>query len=540
VSVVVSIVLFLVIVGGLIALGVRALRRRPADGEEGGLDLIPYLILALAVGIGGFSLARLARASLTPDRFAGRPTGELAAALAGLVVAGPVAYLLWRRQSRRRKAFPRNPGWPIYLGAVEFVFLTAFLVAVGQVTDALTSNALTPEWPDLVVYGGIVAFHWWSERKEPPWGDAGELPRLIGSAVAVIALTTGAIGTLTWLLSEAYEGLGGAIDVTDPAVFLALTLVAAPIWAWRWLPAFPDDDPSIFRSLYLSALTATALVITVAAGVTMTSVLVSYLLGQAGRVEDHFRIYPPALAFLIVGSALWIHHRRRLGTGRTGAVRGYEYVMAATGLAGLIGTAVALVNIVFEQRLAGSNAGEAVIALGSAVIAGGWVWTWFWRKIQTAPRDQETRALQRRMYLIGMSVVTGLTAAGGLIGSLVVVFRAVLGEGGEIADSLRLPLTLTVLSGLAAWHLFTQLRTDNASRERTEARPFVVTIICSHPGPLASSFPGQATTRILYRADTAGIVSDEMAAAIVAAVGTTSSLVWVDDAGFRVAPAREA
>jgi hypothetical protein len=52
-------------------------------------------------------------------------------------------------------------------------------------------------------------------------------------------------------------------------------------------------------------------------------------------------------------------------------------------------------------------------------------------------------------------------------------------------------------------------------------------------------FPEQARTRVLYREDDAGIVDDEMAAAIVAAVANRSSLVWVDEAGFRVAPARE-
>ena len=128
---------FLIIVGSLIALGVRAVRGRGKQNEDGGLDLIPYLLLALAVGIAGFSLAALARASLTPDRLIGRPTGEIAGALAGLVVAGPIAFLMWRRQARRRKAFPQTAGWHVYLAIIELVFLTAFLVAVSQVAAFL-------------------------------------------------------------------------------------------------------------------------------------------------------------------------------------------------------------------------------------------------------------------------------------------------------------------------------------------------------------------------------------------------------------------
>jgi hypothetical protein len=537
-SVAVALVLFLVIVGGLIALGVQAWRSRGEQEDQGGLDLIPYLLLALAVGVAGFSLARLARVSLAPDRFAGRPSGQIAAALAGLVVAAPVAYFLWRRQAKKRVTYPHNPGWPVYLAVIEVVFLSAFFVAVSQTADAVTSTATTAGWPDLIVYGGIVAFHWWAATRESPDAGEGELPRLVGSGVSLIALTVGAIGTLTWLLSEAYESFGSTIGVPDPAVPLALTLVAAPIWAWRWLPTW-HDEPSAFRNLYLGLVTPLSLIVTIGAGVTLTAVLLSFLIGQGGPAESHFRIYPAALAVFIVGGALWIHHQRRLGVGRNGAVLGYQYTMAAAGLATLVGSAVALIIAVFEPRLAGSSTGEVLIVLGCTVIAAGATWHWFWRKVQAAPRAAEIHALQRRIYLIGMTVITGLTAAGALIGSLVVVFRAVLGEGGAIADSLRLPLSLTVVSGVAAWHLFTQIRADSVGLQRSEAKPFTVTIICSHPGNLAILFPREANTRILYRDDASGNVDEAMAAAIVTGVGSGSSLVWVDESGYRIAPARE-
>jgi hypothetical protein len=108
-----------------------------------------------------------------------------------------------------------------------------------------------------------------------------------------------------------------------------------------------------------------------------------------------------------------------------------------------------------------------------------------------------------------------------------------------MVDSLRLPLSLAVVSGLAAWHLFTQIRADSVGLRRVEVAPFTVTVICSHPGNITTLFPREATTRVLYRADASGIVSDEMAAAIVAEVGNSSSLVWVDDTGYKIAPARE-
>jgi hypothetical protein len=44
---------------------------------------------------------------------------------------------------------------------------------------------------------------------------------------------------------------------------------------------------------------------------------------------------------------------------------------------------------------------------------------------------------------------------------------------------------------------------------------------------------------VIYRADDAGMIDDEMAEAIVSAVAGTTSIVWVDESGFRVAPVRE-
>ena len=204
-TVVLAGVVFLLVVGGVIALVVRAVRGRDKQDEDGGLDLIPYLLLALFVGAAGFSLAALARASLTPDRLIGRPTGELAGALAGLVVAAPIAYFLGRRQARRRKAFPETPGWPVYLAIIELVFLTAFLAALAQVAGFLSGDGDRADWTDLVIYGGIVVLHWWAERRERPMGDIGDLPRLVGSGVALVALTIGLIGTLEWLFSVAYD-----------------------------------------------------------------------------------------------------------------------------------------------------------------------------------------------------------------------------------------------------------------------------------------------------------------------------------------------
>ncbi|HEX2405135.1 MAG TPA: DUF5671 domain-containing protein, partial [Acidimicrobiia bacterium] len=442
------------------------------------------------------------------------------------------------RQARRRRSFPQTPGWPVYLAIIELVFLIAFLAAVGQVASFLGGDGDRAAWTDLLIFGGIVVFHWWAERRERPMGDIGDLPRLVGSGVALVAMTAGLIGTLEWLFSIAYDAMWGLKDIPDPSVAVALALVAGPIWAWRWLPAW-HEEPTFLRNFYVGFVTAFSLTMAVGAAVAMVATLLSFVFGEGGPARDHFDGFPLAMAFFIAGAGLWYHHSHRLGPGRTGARRGYEYAMAAAGLGALVASTTALVEAAFTPTLAGTNSSTTLITIACAVIASGWVWLTFWRKAQAAPRAEEARALSRRVYLIGMAIVLGLTAAGALIAVLVVVFRAVLGEIEAGAGSLRVPVTLTLTAGLATWHLFDQIRADGAGRERAVSRPFAVTVICSHPGTLATRFPEEATVRVLYRGDDVGMIDDEMAASIVAAVDGRSSLVWVDGDGFRLAAARE-
>ena len=105
---------------------------------------------------------------------------------------------------------------------------------------------------------------------------------------------------------------------------------------------------------------------------------------------------------------------------------GYGYAMAAVGLGALVGAGTALVTMVWDTPLAGDPSRQGVIALGLTVLVAGSVWSLFWRAAQRH-RLEEVRTVQRRVYLIGMAFVLGLTAAGALIAVLVVAFQSLLG-----------------------------------------------------------------------------------------------------------------
>ena len=75
-----ALVILLVILGGVGVLISRLWHRHPDQPDQEGVDILPYLILALAVGVATFSLAWLARAGLAGERIAGDNTNEIAAA----------------------------------------------------------------------------------------------------------------------------------------------------------------------------------------------------------------------------------------------------------------------------------------------------------------------------------------------------------------------------------------------------------------------------------------------------------------------------
>lgn len=534
-----GLIVFVAILAGLIALGVRAWRGRHEEGERQPGEVIPYLLLALALGVTVFSLAELAAAALVPDRFAGEPATRIAGSLAGIVVAGPIALLIWRRQAERREAAPQVVGWPVYLALIDLVFLTAFFSSVESVASAWFGEfGGTAEWTDLVIFGGVVAFHWWARLRETPRGEVGALPLVTGSAVSLVAMAAGLVGTLDWLFSLLYRSAVEGFSVPDPATPIALLVFATPIWAWRWLRETSGDRGAL-TGFYLGAVSTSALTTLVGAGVAIVALLLGYLLGQGGPARSQFQEYPVAFALALVAGAVFFHHRARLDETRRSARRGYGYAMAAVGLGASIGTGTALVDAVFGRRLTGTAGGQALITIGVSVLAAGAVWWRFWRRLQTAPRPEQLTALPRRLYLVGGSVAAGLVAAGALIGTLVIVFQALLGEEAGTGELIRVPAALTVLSGLALWHLFLHLREDNAAREQTAVAPFPVTLICSDPGDLAERLPGEARLRIVYRDDSDGVVDEAMAAAIAEVVGVRPSLVWVDESGFRVAPARQ-
>jgi hypothetical protein len=505
----------------------RSASRKTHTSSSGG-DIVAYLVMALAMGVAGFALARLAGAAFPGGRLVFTPAEEVANSVAALVVSVPFLVYFWQRQAKRRVQHPTSAGWTVYLSLIELVFMTAFVVTAVMFLSGMFGDGQTHAWTSVLVFGAILVFHEHASRVTPSLSDAGELPRVIGSAISLVTVTVGLLG----VLDEVFEVVFRIDSSLELHPWLAMLVIGAPIWWYRWVRPWASA-PALPRTTWTVIVSVGSLAATLGAATALVTMVARHFLGAAG---SPFRGAPPALAIIITGVLAFAIHRRELGRERSSPVQLYEYAMAALGLATAVATASALTIATFSRSLiVGGTAGD-VISLGIVVVAGLAVWLVF--DVMRSGAVEVPSSWPRRLYTLGLGAVFGLVSASALIAVIFTILRRILatGTGGSLLE----PGAIFLYSGVAAWYL---LRSH--ARERGEASvakavaPFAVTIICSHPGDITTRFSEAARLRVIYRDDEAGVIDKGMAEEIVAAVDNRPSLVWVDETGFRVAPMRK-
>jgi hypothetical protein len=524
----------LLLVVALIVLAVAvAIQRSMSKGEDrgGGADIVAYLILALAMGVAGFAIAELATTAFPGERFVFDPAENVATALSSLAVSAPFLVYFWRRQADRREAYPASAGWTVYLTLIELVFMTAFVVASALFVNGLLTDESASAWTGTLVFGMILIFHELTVRRDPPMSDANELPRVVGSAIGLITAAVGLAGVLTATFSLAFESL----DV-DFEPWVAMLIVGMPIWAFRWLREWPDA-PSVPRLTWSAVVSIASVWIAIGAATSLVVMTLQYVLTGTPPAGEHFETSPAALGALLTAFPVWVLHRRALGDPQSSARRAYQYSTAAIGLVVGVGSATWLTVIAFDRSLLVGGSSQDVITAATAMVAGIVVWRVFTRLATLGAPELETAAWPRRLYHLGFGMVFGLVSAGSLITVLFILFRRILDGNGT--GSLLTPVTIFVYTGLAAWYLLAIYARERVAHGDEEVvSPFEVTIIASHPGMIATKFPDQARLRVIHRGDGVGVIDEKTAEAIVSTVANRSSLVWVDEDGFRVAPAR--
>lgn len=526
----------LLVLGAVVVVVVIAIQRSMARGEDKGhgADLVAYLILALAMGVAGFALAELASTAFPGDRFVFDPAENLATSLSALVVSTPFLIYFWQRQSRRRALHPGSAGWAVYLSVIEIVFMTAFVISTVGLVNGLLSEEPVTTWTGTVVFGAIVVFHEYAARLTPPQTDAGELRRVVGSGIGLITAVVGLTGVLAALLGWVYEGLGGVTSFdTGLHPWVAMLIVGAPIWWYRWVQPW-EAEPGVPRLTWAVVVSVAALTTALGAATALAVQVVVYLLADSPPAGQHFDTLPVTLALVLSGLPVWFLHQRDLREDGANPLRVYQYVMAAIALATAVSMAVALTVTALDRSLIVGAAASDIITLAVVLVAALSVWLLFERATR-AP--DIAPSWPKKLYTLGVGIVFGLVAAGALIATLFIVIRRLL-DAAE-TEGLVYSVTIFVYTALAAWYLIQGYARDRVPTPAAEkVAPFDVTVVCSHPGPLANKFPDSARMRVWYRDDATGVVDESMADEIVATVANRASFVWVDEDGFRVAPRR--
>lgn len=528
----------LLLVVGVIAVVVVVAMQRSGKGREdsGGSDIVPYLVLAIAMGVAGFALADLAATAFPGERFVFDPAEDLATSLSALVVSAPFVVYFWRRQAMRRQERPGTAGWALYVAAIELVFVTALIVTAVLFINGLLTEEPATAWPRAVVFGAIVAFHELAARSTPPLSDAGELRRVIGSALGLITAAVGLTGTIAGALAAIYEGMSGVTPI-DPGFepWAAMAIVGVPIWWYRWLRPW-DAPPGVPRLTWSVLGAVVALTTAVAAATAILVQFVEYVAASTAAAGQHFEPLPVTLALVLVGVPTWLAHRRTLHEVEGSPLGIYRYAMAALGLATSVSMLIALTLAALDRDLLVEESVLDIISLATVLVVGLTVWLVYERRATAA--EGPGRSWPRNIYTLGVGIIFGLVASGALITTLFVLLRRLLGsaESGSLLE----PTVTLVYTGLAAWYLLAAYFRGRAGvqADKVVIAPFDVTVVCSHPGLLATKFPEEARLRVLYRGDDEGIVDEAMADEIVASVANRSCFVWVDGDGYRIAPTR--
>ncbi|MCW4465196.1 DUF5671 domain-containing protein [Glutamicibacter sp. MNS18] len=385
--------------------------------------LLFILLMVFTTGLS--SLITSALQGFAVDDFGSSP---LPMALASLIIAGPLAWLLWRRI----KVFLTGQGEN---ASVIWSLQAAAVYAIATMVCAHYSSAVLGQWAGLrptiwedqlgsALAWGLLAL--WQYRILADGRLAPRLLRNLGWLVAgyycllVAALSFAALLAIAVrvLLPEGSQiQLSGAASLPAMANIGVWVVVNFLVWAWHWfripLSAARDFLAQLMLVLAVAASAVAALLGTVFSLASVLPVPVDPAALSTRMAEG----LPVAAGFALAGALSWVYFAAVLAGGdrwlrEAGrqVVSGISLAIAATGFGMIINALLAT----FSPSLVGNTPGD-LLRIGICLFAIGMVaWMVFWRPAVHAPAEF------RRIYLV---LVFGVSAVVALVALLVVGYR---------------------------------------------------------------------------------------------------------------------
>lgn len=486
--------------------------------------------------------------------------GERAAEpLAMTIVAVPIVFFLarwvWQGIDDRRQ---RDAAFGLYvnvttLTALIVVMVTAinfgeWLVAAGDYSASMIGA--------LIVWFPIWAVHWWLGRRYRAEVSNGHV--YLGSLGILATLTTYA----ALLIDDAFGRLLDAGTTTSvrtaagsdvEAWIVGLVVSGAAFGVYWFATGLRENRDALWHAyVVLVGILGGLIAAVTGAGIAAYGVL-QWLLGdpESTSAVRHFDDFIPALTVLLVGGAVWLYHRTVLGPvrgPRTEVQRVYDYVVAGVGLiTAIVGATILLIALqeaVFPPEDSMASSVNALLGAITTLAVGVPLWLQSWRRagrFRAHEDGAEIESPTRRSYLFGIVGFGGAAAAISLLILLIVVFDAVLGEGGDrLREAIQIPVGILVTVGAAATYHLMVLRADQRAAPEPAAKPKKLVLVTADDEFAAAvrELTGARVT-VLHRLDSNGEIGDpEAVAAAVAASEHEDLLVVAASGALQVIPYR--
>lgn len=385
--------------------------------------LLFILLMVFTTGLS--SLITSALQGFAVDDFGSSP---LPMALASVVIAGPLAWLLWRRI----KIFLTGQGEN---ASIIWSLQAAAVYAIATMVSAHYFSAVLGQWAGLrptiwedqlgsALAWGLLAL--WQYRILTSDRLAPRQLRNLGWLVAsyycllVAALSFAALLLLSIrvLLPEGRQNqLSEAASLPAMANIAVWVLVNILVWAWHWfripLRTARDGMAQLMLVLAVAVAAVATLLGTVFSLANVLPIPVDPVAQSARMVQG----LPVAAGFALAGALAWIYFaavlaktNRWLREAGRQVVSGISLALAATGFGIIINALLAT----FSLSLVGNSPGD-LLRIGICLFAIGLVtWIVFWRPAV------HVAAEFRRIYLV---LVFGVSAVVALVALLVVGYR---------------------------------------------------------------------------------------------------------------------
>lgn len=405
-------------------------------------------------------------------------TNNLARSLAFVIIAGPLALLLWRSLAKRLLDSFESAAlaWGLYVAAMYSTSLVVASTGLFSLLGKLLS-AHTQGWAqDLstaLIWAAVCWWHhqMWSDPRRSP-RSLPNLPGILASWYAVILVATATVSALVMVFSATIDSIFNNFSAGSPWWRGALAQLpwivgGLALWWWHWTRKHMGMVRGGFSDVALVLLGLLAAGAAALGGA-------GYLLYALGRSAVHgtdaqsLSPVPLSLGAALVGALIFSLAWQELGSRSVETMSAGRLVSAGLGLASMasgFGVCINALLAALTPPLAGDRGIDLLLAGLIWLVLGSLVWVWAWRPHKPAdPRG-------RRVYLVA---VFGASAVVALIALLFAGFRifTFFLEPGTVAsgllDSVRAPIGLLTATLLVAIYHFAVWRSDRTLIEAAE------------------------------------------------------------------------